>query len=100
MRIRNLFGNLFERKEKTSIELSLAQPGDERAITEVMQKAWLFAYPNKERGITEDDINHRWQSAYSDERLAKQRAEFGHQSETERVFVAKEHEKFLACAVS
>ena len=93
--MRNFIRSLFERKETPKVEISLAQPGDERAITDVMYKSWLFAYPNKDRGITEDDIHHRWGSAFSEEGLAKRRAEFEHPSEKERVFVAKEHGKII-----
>ena len=93
--MRNFFRSFFERRDQPKVEISLAQPGDERAVSEVMYKAWLFAYPNKERGITEDDIHDRWGKAFSEERLAKRRAEFSSPSEKEKVLVAKLNGKIV-----
>ncbi len=87
--MKNFLRGWFERKEKSEIEIAFARPGDERAINEVMYQAWLKTYPNKEHGVTDDDVHDRWKDRFSEERLAKRRADFAKPKEGVRVFVAK-----------
>jgi ribosomal protein S18 acetylase RimI-like enzyme len=57
-----------------SVEIELAQPRDMEPIWELYEKIWLQAYPNKDAGISRDDIakylaferpgmTKRWQAA-------------------------------------
>lgn len=57
-----------------SIKIELAKPEDVRGMQEVFYRTWLATYPNKELGITVDDIEDRYKDAFTDEVL-KTRAE-------------------------
>jgi ribosomal protein S18 acetylase RimI-like enzyme len=46
-----------------------AMPDDAWGITDVFYKAWLATYPNKERGITIEDIEDSYKDEFSPEKI-------------------------------
>jgi GNAT superfamily N-acetyltransferase len=52
------------------IVIDLAATEDAEAVAEILRKTWLATYPNKEAGITEEDIRLRTEGK-NGERIAK-----------------------------
>lgn len=84
------------------ITVTVAEENDAEGIEQVVYKAWLDAYPNEEFGITVDDIEDRFV-----ERLSEKGIEFRKKSirdhansETVKVFVAKEGEKVVGMSIA
>lgn len=76
-------------KESLKIEISPAAPEDARSIREVQYKTWLATYPNKEAGVTVDDIEDRYKDAFTDENIQKRQKRILDKTENENYFVAK-----------
>src|SRR5436190_18004762 len=51
------------------IEIGTATPEDARAIADVHYKTWLATFPNKELGITEDDVRDYFGDPYAEDKL-------------------------------
>lgn len=52
-----------------NVTIRNAIPEDVRGIQEVFHETWLNTYPNKELGITVDDIEENFKNAYTEETL-------------------------------
>lgn len=76
--------------EKMDIKISLAQPDDAKGIQEVFYKTWVNTYPNKEFGITVEDIEDKFKDALTEEKLKKRIETIIHPPEGQTLFVAKE----------
>jgi ribosomal protein S18 acetylase RimI-like enzyme len=53
------------------ITISPASAADVRTTQDVFYKTWLATYPNKEAGITVDDIEDRFKDRFSEERIKR-----------------------------
>ena len=51
------------------IKIIDAVPEDAQGITNVFYKTWLATYPNKEKGVTVEDIEDRYKDEFSDEKI-------------------------------
>jgi GNAT superfamily N-acetyltransferase len=76
------------------INLTSASFEDVKGIQEVFYKTWLLTYPNKELGITLDDIEERFKDSFSDEALAK-RWKRVQGAQNEKLIIAKEGGKVV-----
>lgn len=47
------------------------KPEDVRSLVNVFYTTWLATYPNKEFGITEDDIHHNFKDSYTSENIER-----------------------------
>jgi hypothetical protein len=51
------------------ITIKEAQPDDAYDIQTVFYKTWLETYPNKEAGITREDIEENFKDGFTDEKI-------------------------------
>lgn len=72
-----------------NFQIAVASPDDVRGMQEVFYRTWLATYPNKEYGITEDDIEDRYKDRLSEEKLAQRREQLAHPPEGQTTLVAK-----------
>lgn len=87
-------------KEKISIEVSRQKPEDVEGITNVYYQSWLSTYPNKEAGVTREDVEYKFQDAFSEEGLAKRRNYIENRKDNELFLMAKENGKVVGvCGV-
>ncbi len=73
----------------TNLQVVVASPDDVRGMQEVFYRTWLATYPNKEHGITEDDIEDRYKDRLSEEKLAQRREQIAHPPEGQTTLVAR-----------
>lgn len=66
-----------------------AQPEDAQAIVNVLHKTWLATYPNKELGITVEDIEESYKDSFLDENLKKLADKIARLNTNEKRLVAK-----------
>lgn len=82
------------KEKEPQIEIVTPTKEDVRGIQEVFYKSWLSTYPNKELGITVDDIEERFKGSFTEEALAKRwhriRDEQG-----EKLLIAKKGDKVV-----
>lgn len=64
-------------------------------IQELFYKTWLDTYPNKEAGITKEDIKEHFKDRLSPETLERRRRGLLTESENQFFFVAKDGEKVV-----
>lgn len=62
---------------------------------EVQYKAWLATYPNEEVGVTIDDIEDRYKSAFTGERFEKRKRLITNPEPNEKFILAKNGEKVV-----
>lgn len=57
------------------MNITIKQPeeNDIYGIQQVFYKSWLHTYPNKEAGITIEDIEHKFKDAFTEETLQKRK---------------------------
>ncbi len=72
------------------ITVSDARVKDVEGLQEVFYRTWLATYPNKEHGITVDDIEERFKDRHSGERLNDRRAAIATLDENNKYLVAKD----------
>lgn len=53
------------------IKILDAVPEDSLGITNVFYKSWLATYPNAEKGITIEDIEHSYKDDFSEEKISE-----------------------------
>lgn len=82
-------------QEKMDIKISLAQPDDAKSIQEIFYKTWLDTYPNKEFGITVEDIEDKFKDALTEEKLKKRIETIINPPEGQTLFVAKDRNNIL-----
>ncbi len=75
------------------IQVVPAKPEDARDLQEVFYKTWLNTYPNKEFGITVDDIEFFYKDAFSAKTIAERAEKLALLPNNMKVFVAKEGTK-------
>ncbi len=71
------------------IKIAEAVPEDARAISEVQYKTWLETYPNKEAGITVDDIHDRFKNRFTDESIKKREEYMRSQPANQKTWVVR-----------
>jgi ribosomal protein S18 acetylase RimI-like enzyme len=72
------------------IKIQRPTVNDVKDIQEVFYKAWLATYPNKEAGITVEDIEERFKDRLSEQTLKKRIEDISDASENKLFLVAKE----------
>ena len=77
------------------IKISDAKVEDVEGIQDVFYRTWLDTYPNKEFGITVEDIEDRFQGKLHEDRLEKRRVQINARVDNKRFLVAKEGEKVI-----
>lgn len=77
------------------ITVKKPNPEDARAIQEVLYQTWLDTYPNKEIGITEEDIKVHFKKSLSPEMLEKRRLGILNPPPNQVLLVAKDSDKVV-----
>jgi GNAT superfamily N-acetyltransferase len=85
-------------EEENSIEIMGASLGDEKDIAEVQHQTWLETYPNKEAGITREDLEAK--GFDSVEKTKKWREAIEGQNESKQIYVAKENGRVIGFCVA
>jgi GNAT superfamily N-acetyltransferase len=80
---------------ENEIKISPASPDDVRGVQEVFYRTWLATYPNKEAGITVEDIEYMYKDAFSEEVLLKRAERMTHLPNGTKFFMAKEGGKVV-----
>lgn len=75
---------------KNNIKITVPQIEDVRGSIEVQYRAWLATYPNKEIGITVEDIEDRFKDAFTGERLQRRERLINNPEPNEKIIVAKD----------
>ena len=78
-----------------NIRISIAKAEDSRAVSEVFYRTWLVTYPNKEYGITVDDVEDRFKERHYPESIQKRLNRISHPPKGETLLVAKEGSKVI-----
>src|SRR3989344_3200491 len=66
-----------------------AVPDDALGITNVFYKAWLATYPNKEKGVTVEDIEDSYKDEFSEEKIENLKELIRNLPENKKRLVAK-----------
>jgi len=74
------------------INVQKAKPGDAEQIQKVLYKTWLDTYPNKEFGITVEDIEERFRNRISKKGVEDVRDRIRNMDKNSSFLVAKENE--------
>ena len=77
------------------IKITDATPDDVLGIQKVFHKTWVATYPNEEHRITLEDIEHRFNDAYAEERLSKRREEILTMGSNAKMLVAKDGQEVV-----
>lgn len=77
-------------EKELNIQITPAEVRDVHDIQDVFYKTWLTTYPNKQYGISEEDIEDRFKDRYAEERLAKRRGDLEKASVDRKIFVARD----------
>lgn len=80
---------------KSMITVQKPDPEDARAIQEVLYNTWLDTYPNKEIGITEEDVKAHFKKSLSPEMLEKRRLGILTPPPNQVLLVAKDSNKVV-----
>jgi ribosomal protein S18 acetylase RimI-like enzyme len=80
------------------IQIVDADPLDAEGITTVYYKTWLATYPNKEIGITREDIEESYKDSFTEENIQKHKARIANGNENEKRLVAKEGDRVVGVA--
>ena len=82
------------------IKILDAVPDDAWGITNVFYKAWLATYPNKERGITVEDIEDSYKEDFSAEKIEHLKELIRNLPKNKKRLVAKKGDMIVgACTV-
>ncbi|MFP4539640.1 MAG: GNAT family N-acetyltransferase [Candidatus Paceibacterota bacterium] len=83
-------GVLIKKEGKNAkVKIDKADPGDVYEIANVFYRTWLNTYPNEEYGILVDDIEDRFQNAFSQEKLNKRAEAIANSPDTQMMLVAR-----------
>ena len=77
------------------LKIALASPKDARAIREVFYTTWLATYPNKEAGVTVEDIEYFYKDDFTEESLQKTRESLANPKKERTLLVAKDGDKVV-----
>lgn len=80
--------------EKT-MKISVAKLGDVEGIQDVFYLTWLDTYPNKENGITVDDIEYKFKDRLTEEGIKRATEKIVNPPEGSTTFVSKEDNKII-----
>lgn len=72
-----------------------AKPDDEEQIQRVFYKTWLSTYPNKECGVTAEDINEHFKDAYSENKIKALYERIKNIPTNSKFFVAQDHDTIV-----
>ena len=75
--------------ERMQLSIEEAAPSDAETIQQVFYKTWLATYPNKEAGISVDDIEDRFKDRFTEQELEKRKKKMESMPPNEKHFVAK-----------
>ncbi len=78
-----------------NITIVPATSGDAKDMQEVFYKAWLVTYPNKEYGITVDDIEYFFKDAFTEETIRDRAEKLANPPANMKMFVAKQEGKVV-----
>ena len=68
-------------------------------IQEVFYKTWLATYPNKDIGVTREDIEYRYKDRYSEENIKKLIERYTHIPKNKLYLIAKDKIKVVGICV-
>jgi len=74
------------------ITITVAEAEDSENITLVQYTTWLATYPNKEYGITIEDIEDRFKEKFTPENIQKNKDRIANPPNNNRLFVAKDNQ--------
>jgi ribosomal protein S18 acetylase RimI-like enzyme/2-polyprenyl-3-methyl-5-hydroxy-6-metoxy-1,4-benzoquinol methylase len=77
------------------VEIRNARPEDVFGIQKVFHETWLVTYPNKELGITTEDIQEMFKDSYSDAELEDFRERIKNRPANSKLLVAVEGENVV-----
>ncbi|NCU42665.1 MAG: N-acetyltransferase [Candidatus Moranbacteria bacterium] len=80
---------------ENDIVIQQAQEEDGVKITELLYETWLSTYPNESLGITKEWIEEKFANRYSPEEQKRRSDQIKSQTETNKVFVAKEGKRVV-----
>lgn len=78
-----------------NIIVAPADPKDVRGMHEVRFNTWLATYPNKELGITEDDVRYQLRDLFTEEGLEKTAGRLRNPAAGEAMFFAKDGDRVI-----
>ncbi len=82
------------------IKISFAEPQDALGLMEMIKLSWLDTYPNEEYGITRENIEERFKTVLTEEKLAKYIKSITNIEARTGHLIAKDGEKIVgACRV-
>lgn len=81
------------------IEIVKAKLEDAKDMQEVFYQTWLATYPNKEAGITVEDIEDQFKGRNSEEKIIKRRDWISNPSNGTGILVAKEGSRVVGLCV-
>ncbi len=84
----------------TDFKLDIAKPEDAKGIINVLHKTWLATYPNKELGITTEDIEESYKDSYTEENLSQLRNKIKNSPINEKRIVVKKGGEIVAVATA
>ncbi len=74
---------------------------DIKEIQEVFFQTWMVTYPNKEHGITKEDIKEKFKDRFSSETIQKRKESLMNPAKEHQFFVARDEEKIIGvCRVT
>jgi ribosomal protein S18 acetylase RimI-like enzyme len=79
----------------SDIKVVIASPDDAYGIHEVFYKTWLDTYPNKEAGITVEDVEHWYKDDFTEENLQKTRESLSNPKKERTLLLAKDGDKVV-----
>jgi ribosomal protein S18 acetylase RimI-like enzyme len=77
------------------IKILDAIPEDAEGITNVLYKAWLATYPNKEVGLTVEDVEESYKEAFTQEKIKGQQKRIAEAPDNEKRVVAKQGDRVI-----
>ncbi|HET8574773.1 MAG TPA: GNAT family N-acetyltransferase [Candidatus Paceibacterota bacterium] len=78
-----------------------AKPEDILGMQKVFYDTWLATYPNREHGITKEDLEESFKDAFTDETIQKRAEQLEQLPENIKMFVAKDGLKIIGvCRVT
>ena len=87
-----------QQNSSEEIVIRNAIPEDATGITEVLYKTWLATYPNKELGITEQDIEKSFEKSFTPESINSLAKKIGSDLPNEKRLVATYGSKVVGVA--
>lgn len=73
---------------------------DVEQVMDVFYKTWLATYPNKEVGITEEDVHERYKNSFTEEEFSKRRKYYDTEHQNESFLVAEIGDKVVGVCFS